>query len=163
MANDITSSAAFSFSNMKPDADEDTAALWAQNAADNTGWLYYAHQKIIDVNVCVGLRKGLYGTSHFRKTPRFNTLHGTIHLSADFVGGSDAGGAFFLYIDGTQHSLSYGPNDGDAPKLAFTHDCSVYSDDADVEYSWYINPDGTDNHTDLVFWSAGVAAYGTQV
>jgi hypothetical protein len=43
MANNIDNTSSFTTSNMKPSADEETAALWGQNIAENTGYLY--HQK----------------------------------------------------------------------------------------------------------------------
>ena len=43
MASNIDNTSSFTTSNMKPSADEETAALWGQNIAENTGYLY--HQK----------------------------------------------------------------------------------------------------------------------
>ena len=41
MASSITSAASFATSNMKPVSGEQIDALWGQNIADNTGYLYY--------------------------------------------------------------------------------------------------------------------------
>jgi len=49
MANDITNSATFTLGNMKPEHSEVIPALWGQNAADNTGFLYYRDQMLGNV------------------------------------------------------------------------------------------------------------------
>ena len=41
MASSITSAASFATSNMKPVSGEQIDALWGQNIADNTGYVYY--------------------------------------------------------------------------------------------------------------------------
>lgn len=51
MANPITTAAAFATLNMKPQPNEQVDALWGQNIADNTGYVYFRQERIPDGGV----------------------------------------------------------------------------------------------------------------
>lgn len=113
MANNITNSASFSTANMKPLADEETAALWGQNVADNTGYLYYRKDDIAfphertsyATTVAPGNYERNYSFWHLLKGHQ-DTVEGTCTMS--LIGAAGLSGNFTM--SGT---LSYDGTDED--------------------------------------------------
>lgn len=117
MANSITTAASFTTSNMKPVPDEQIDALWGQNIADNTGYLYY--RKIPGPSFGCSPQQdssfsGTYrGTYFFEKAPGMGTFFGS------FIGSAAAGNPvitvgmngtslFSQSASGTLYSLTIG-------------------------------------------------------
>lgn len=99
MPSNITTSAAFTTGNMKPSAGEQIDALWGQNLADNTGYLYYRKPLVCSfggVGPCssISLAGTYQGTAYFQKYPEFD------HLVGSYVGTTSASGELFGWVDG---------------------------------------------------------------
>lgn len=77
MATDIDNTSSFSKVNMKPEVDEETTALWAQNIADNTGYLYNLPVPLLNFLIATKEQYTSKGTFKFMKDARFNTIVGT--------------------------------------------------------------------------------------
>lgn len=112
MANPITTSSAFTTSNMKPVSDEVITADWGQKIAENTGWLacrtpIFAHGPFLGCQVVYNSGGGptmeqdvgtsffctplsptyIFGTSHIYKNgdTMANPLNGTVYVDGTVV------------------------------------------------------------------------------
>jgi len=81
MASDITSSASFTESNMKPANSEVIPAVWGQNIADNTGFLYHDERF---VGNCGGGKEGQDGTIGSYSYGLTTVYNGTFHTGIGF-------------------------------------------------------------------------------
>lgn len=110
MASNITTSAAFTGSLMRPAPDEEIDALWGQNMADNTGYLYYRPYPSVQFNLQnLGslpaiIAGGVSGTKSFFKLPEYGTLFGSYNV--DVRGPNGATRAFFDIYVGSNKIIS---------------------------------------------------------
>lgn len=101
MPSNIQTTAAFTTGNMKPSAGEQIDALWGQNLADNTGYVYYRKPLVctfggIGIQSSISLSGTHHATSYFQKLPEFD------HLVGSYVGTTSSGGAIRGYVNGVQ-------------------------------------------------------------
>lgn len=141
MANNIDDSASFSSANMKPDNNEETAALWAQNIADNTGYLYYEPKMVCSFSVTARPLFALdspVGTLYLKKLPGFNTLHGSVTVwhNTEHVLGTGSlyvNNALVAELDYGSVSTVYNASKG------FSYDVSSFTNYSDYEVAYNVD------------------------
>jgi hypothetical protein len=143
----VLTTAAFATANMKPIPDEQIDALWGQNIADNTGFLYnrlYTDKVPGPCFGCTpiysGITDGTYrGTFFFEKRPGMGTFFGS------FVGTVLAGAAptYDIYMNGT--NIFSKSNTGTLYSLTIGTDLVGISDGAMVPVSWTLKAPSTSN------------------
>ena len=156
MASDITNGVDFNKTNMKPDPDEEISALWGQNIADNTGYLYYKPELICNTTASLDIYNGYtdssgnrprsMGTLSFRKDPSFDTIVGTLrtYKKQDTGNNSDTAGSAYLYVDDVlKVSVDYGASITDEYNAGtgVSIDVSALSNDTDYTIAYKILPD----------------------
>lgn len=151
MASSITSSAAFTTTNMKPAADEQIDALWGQNIADNTGYVYYRtipgpsfHSGGIN-NAGGGTRSG---TFYFRKEAGFATMMGSISGTLANVTNQQ----IYVRINGT--TVFNQLFKGTLFKASFGTDCVGMSNGSDYEltFDWGIPSNVGEGNLNVTSW-----------
>lgn len=154
MASSITSAAAFATANMKPVPDEQIDALWGQNVADNTGFLYY--RKLFGP-CChlIGVANNLtHGTFVFEKahghTQFVGSLNGTVQANSY--------GSLTLWVNGTnvfQKVFDFTSSGvGTRFKASFGTALTGMTDGNFYEFSWALgaNITGGDPFVDITTW-----------
>ena len=102
MASDITTTGTFTTTNMRPAGGEQIDALWGDNVADNTGYIYYRKQPLLSfwerVSTSIIEPSATYYVNHRQE-------YGTINGSFTVYGSGLGGGAATLFatftLDGT--------------------------------------------------------------
>jgi len=95
----------FSSSNMKPESDDQTDALWGQNLADDLMWLLTREQQVINHAALGKEQSGASGgvtdgTLTFKRLIGHDKIYGTIHVNVPLNGAVVHG--ITVYADGTQ-------------------------------------------------------------
>lgn len=108
MASSITSTATFTLTNMKPAGGEQIDALWADNIADNSGYVYYRDFPgpafylgfMVDTDLSSTPAFGSFtGTRYFKKMPEHNYLVGS--WASSKWGDTTSSVPHSLFVDGT--------------------------------------------------------------
>ncbi len=150
MAFDIDNSAAFTTANMKPNVNDQADALWAQNLADNTGFLYYRPYPGPTFFAPAYSSPGggtAKGTFFFRKEPGAGTLGGTI---VGTING--AANNLIVRVDGV---IVYSKNHtGTLFKTGFATSISHLTNFSDyaVTFDWGAGASANDSSMSLTSW-----------
>ena len=178
MANNITDGGTFNTANMSPEADEETAALWAQNVADNTAFNFFEPKVISTNSIPIKYLKGhsgtFYGTNIFNNSIGYNNIRGTITLDASEVTANSAVFAsesrLQVFIDGTSIASNFSITDATAQLHHFegtgvNHDSSVYTHNQPIELGWRLETKDTSGNTAGMQTGmvASFSLYGTNV
>ena len=145
MASNITDGVSFNITNMKPDPDEEISALWGQNIADNTGYLYYKDEFAGNfhgafIQKWVGGSEIYFSNSiddqklFFTKTEPFDYLNGTMFFAWDGNHADDSG-TFNISVDGTAkvYSKSLSGSSPSSAKETLNWDMSHIANNSVVE------------------------------
>ena len=169
MASDITTGASFNKTNMKPSPDEEISALWGQNMADNTGFLYYHPIPVCTINANHeaddAVNAYAIGTVHFMKTPRFNTLVGTLTVYKSQASTTESlKGTNSFWVNGVSaQTLDWGDSTSDVSKgTGFSVNVSALTDYQFYEISYKSDAVTVPSDTNAHDWvSLGLTVYGT--
>jgi hypothetical protein len=178
MANNITDGGTFNTANMSPDADEETAALWAQNVADNTAFNFFEPKVLTTSSTytqhVAGNAGTAYGTLFLNNSSGYNRIRGTVSLDGAAV---NANTAVFIhecllqtFIDGTSVTNDFtASGSGTLAALhhstgtSVDHDSSPYSHNQEIELGWRLEVKDTLNGSNETGINVGFSLYGTNV
>ena len=156
-SNIVPSTAGWNTTNMKPAADEEIPALWGQNIADNTGFLY--QRTILDDRFVGNFNGKLYDDGDtlpitntisgmklfFIKKPEQDSINGTVYTSYNETGFSDT--TFGVEVDGNSaYTKNYTADGNDT--ASFTYDASGLTDGLTYEIEFTVTG-GATSDTDL--------------
>lgn len=136
MANPITNTAAFATANMKPAPDEQIDALWGQNIADNTGYLYF--KKVFGPSFHLdGLNQSLtHGTFVFEKAQGHSQFAGSLNGTVQ----RNTYGSLTLRMNGTIVSQDLwdlsSSSTGTRVKKSFGTSLAGLTDGVFYEFTW---------------------------
>jgi len=178
MANNITDGGTFNTANMSPEADEETAALWAQNVADNTAFNFFGPKVLTTSSTytqhVVGDTGTVYGTLFLNNSSGYNKIRGTVSLDGAAV---NSNSAIFIhecllqaFIDGTAIANDFtASGSGTLAALhqfagtSVNHDSSPYSHNQEIELGWRLEIKDTFNGSHETGINVGFSLYGTNV